>query len=465
MYGCVLFSLFCMSAVRRDTSTALDDLRQVLYEWSRIKSCVHLTQESSFLNFERFEKKGNSCYRDQGPVLTRDVQEWTEWPETHHGPVIDYLANCNGPCETTDKSSLKFNKIDAVGLLEQSTGPGTAGSWGSDRLRIRNNTWTVTIPSTIAEGSYVLRHEIIALHSARTVNGAQNYPHCINLQVTGSGADKLSSGTLGTALYKPGEPGIQVDIYRPLQYQMPGPPLYTTGTSASGATTADSGLGGGLDNMGMGGGVSASISVASQTMSTASSAAANAVSASISVYTSTTSPLATTTPFATASAPYSNSTGSNTTMTMSYSPITSSISIAAASSSPLPIPEALQTAVSLVNNVSQATESIQVNEAAAQTTYPSTSAQMPAATTPTATSSPLDIPVQQATSAAAAATTSATSKTYPSLPLNPTPALLSGMSVSELMLYLKAIVAELSNKLSTNQSKRRRHARDVISSR
>ena len=392
------------------------------------------------------------------------MQEWTEWPVTHHGPVIDYLANCNGPCETVDKSSLKFNKIDAVGLLEQSTGPGTAGSWGSDRLRIRNNTWTVTIPSTVAQGNYVLRHEIIALHSARTINGAQNYPHCINLHVTGSGADKLPAGTLGTTLYKPGEPGIQVDIYKPLQYQMPGPPLYTPENSASGATTADSGLGGGLDNMGMGGDVSASISVASQAIRTASSTAANPVSASISVYTSTTSPLATTAPFVTASAPYSNSTGSNMTMAMSYTPITSSISVAAASSSPLPISGAVQPAVSLVNNVSQGPGSIRVNEAAAQKPYPSTSAQIPAATTPMATSSPIDIPVQQVTSAAAAATTS-TAKTYPSLPLNPTPALFSGMSVSELMLYLKAIVAELSNKLSTSQSKRRRHARDVISSR
>jgi len=26
--------------------------------------------------------------------------QWTPWPTSHHGPVIDYLANCNGPCET-----------------------------------------------------------------------------------------------------------------------------------------------------------------------------------------------------------------------------------------------------------------------------------------------------------------------------------------------------------------------------
>jgi hypothetical protein len=37
-------------------------------------------------------------------------------------------------------------------------------------------TWTVKIPSSLAPGSYVLRHEIIALHSAGSSNGAQNYP-------------------------------------------------------------------------------------------------------------------------------------------------------------------------------------------------------------------------------------------------------------------------------------------------
>ena len=36
--------------------------------------------------------------------------------------------------------------------------------------------WTVKIPSSLAPGSYVLRHEIIGLHSAGSSNGAQNYP-------------------------------------------------------------------------------------------------------------------------------------------------------------------------------------------------------------------------------------------------------------------------------------------------
>lgn len=44
---------------------------------------------------------------------------------------------------------------------------------------IANNlTATVAIPSDIAPGNYVIRHEIIALHSAGQENGAQSYPQC-----------------------------------------------------------------------------------------------------------------------------------------------------------------------------------------------------------------------------------------------------------------------------------------------
>lgn len=170
--------------------------------------------------------------------------QWTEWPESHHGPVITYLANCNGDCSTVDKTTLKFFKIDEGGLIDDSNVPGT---WASDNLISNNNSRTITIPSTIEPGNYVLRHEIIALHSAGNKNGAQNYPQCFNLKVTGGGSDS-PSGTLGTELYKDTDPGILANIYTSLSsYPIPGPALYTGGasgpdtsaqTSSSTATTS-----------------------------------------------------------------------------------------------------------------------------------------------------------------------------------------------------------------------------------
>ena len=187
------------------------------------------------------------CHRNASPV-TESVKveaggsvvlQWTAWPESHHGPVIDYLANCQGSCSEVDKTSLKFNKIDEAGLSRNSTTPWTVGRYASDKLIADGNKWSVTIPSYVAPGNYVLRHEIIALHSAYDPNGAQNYPQCINLVVTGKGTDDLSSGTPGESLYNAEEPGILINIYQDVNYIIPGPPLYKAGQTESPSKSAE----------------------------------------------------------------------------------------------------------------------------------------------------------------------------------------------------------------------------------
>ena len=45
--------------------------------------------------------------------------QWTDWPESHHGPVIDYLAKCSGSCTDADKTSLEFFKIDQGKHVEE----------------------------------------------------------------------------------------------------------------------------------------------------------------------------------------------------------------------------------------------------------------------------------------------------------------------------------------------------------
>ncbi|KAL1962281.1 hypothetical protein VTN77DRAFT_9871 [Rasamsonia byssochlamydoides] len=161
--------------------------------------------------------------------------QWTAWPDSHHGPVINYLANCGDSCETVDKTTLKFFKIDGVGLVDDTTVPGT---WGADQLISNNNSWLVEIPPTLAPGNYVLRHEIIALHSAGSENGAQNYPQCFNLQVTGTGTES-PTGVVGTELYSETDAGILVNIYQSLStYEIPGPTLISGAVSISQSTSA-----------------------------------------------------------------------------------------------------------------------------------------------------------------------------------------------------------------------------------
>jgi hypothetical protein len=150
--------------------------------------------------------------------------QWNTWPESHKGPVIDYLARCsNDDCTSVDKTSLEFFKISEAGLVDGSTG--TPGTFADDLILGNNLGWMVQIPSGIAPGQYVLRHEIIALHSAGEENGAQAYPQCFNLEITGSGSE-TPAGVLGTELYTPTDEGILFNIYTSLNdYPIPGPTL------------------------------------------------------------------------------------------------------------------------------------------------------------------------------------------------------------------------------------------------
>ncbi|KKZ60926.1 hypothetical protein EMCG_04425 [[Emmonsia] crescens] len=163
--------------------------------------------------------------------------QWTEWPDSHHGPVLDYLANCNGDCSTVNKTTLEFFKIQEVGLVDGSQSP---GKWASDELIANNNTWTLTIPETIPSGNYVLRHEIIALHASHEDYGTQNYPQCFNLKITGGGTAQ-PLGTRGTDLYQSTDPGINVNIYNPLSgYEIPGPSLFDDSGNPGGDQDPDS---------------------------------------------------------------------------------------------------------------------------------------------------------------------------------------------------------------------------------
>lgn len=155
--------------------------------------------------------------------------QWTTWPESHVGPMITYVAKCASDCADADKTTLKWVKIDEAGFTDD---------WASNKMIANNNTWTVNIPSTLAAGDYVFRHETIALHSAGQKDGAQNYPQCLNIKITGGGSDN-PEGTLGTALYKDTDAGILYNVYGGdnTGYKIPGPALYSAG-SGSGSTPA-----------------------------------------------------------------------------------------------------------------------------------------------------------------------------------------------------------------------------------
>lgn len=162
--------------------------------------------------------------------------QWNEWPASHVGPVLTYLAACNGSCTNVDKNKLEWVKIDELGWLN-STGSELmlGGTWATDVLIANDYAWRVRIPDALAAGDYVLRHEILALHVANELDGLQAYPQCINLRVTegqtGQQGKALTSGVLGTQLYGMKDQGILVDVHKNITgYEIPGPKLWSSAT-------------------------------------------------------------------------------------------------------------------------------------------------------------------------------------------------------------------------------------------
>ncbi|KAJ8107863.1 hypothetical protein ONZ43_g6601 [Nemania bipapillata] len=151
--------------------------------------------DNGFIEPNNYNTSDINCHKNARPgSRTVSVKaggtvefQWTLWPHDI-GPVLTYVADCKGDCSTVDKTTLLWVKIDEEGW------DASTKLWASGKLIANNSTWTTTVPSTLAPGNYVFRHE----------NGAQNYPQCVNIAVTGSGTDK-PTGTLGVNLYKPND--------------------------------------------------------------------------------------------------------------------------------------------------------------------------------------------------------------------------------------------------------------------
>ena len=89
--------------------------------------------------------KGGSSANISAPVAAgADVRlRWwmvdQPWPVGHHGPILSYLASCNGPCTSVNMETLKFVKLEERGWINGSTYP--EGYWASDELVANNGSW------------------------------------------------------------------------------------------------------------------------------------------------------------------------------------------------------------------------------------------------------------------------------------------------------------------------------------
>lgn len=148
--------------------------------------------------------------------------------KSHKGPVIAYLAKVDNAASASS-SGQKWFKIWQDGF---DTG---SRKWGVDNM-LQNNGWTYfNLPNCIAPGQYLLRVEIIALHSAKNSGQAQFYQSCAQINVSGSGSFTPSSTVSFPGAYKSNDPGILINIYGKLgqpdldgkPYTVPGPATIT----------------------------------------------------------------------------------------------------------------------------------------------------------------------------------------------------------------------------------------------
>jgi len=148
---------------------------------------------------------------------------WTQWPDSHVGPTITYMARCpdSGCNNYMPGTSAVWFKIQEDGRQ------GTSNTWGATIPMTANAPVKYTVPKCIPSGYYLVRHEIIALHASSTYPGAQFYPGCHQIKVTGGGSTNPSGLVSFPGAYKSTDPGVTYDAYKAQTYTIPGPKKFT----------------------------------------------------------------------------------------------------------------------------------------------------------------------------------------------------------------------------------------------
>ncbi|CAE6351689.1 unnamed protein product [Rhizoctonia solani] len=144
----------------------------------------------------------------------------------HDGPTIIYMAKVDNAA-TAVGSDANWFKVAQTGLVSKDY-------WGTDVMNANCGKVEFTVPSDLPAGNYLIRAEVIALHVAGSVGGAQLYMSCYQINVTGGGSASPATVKFPGA-YSPTDPGILFDLYGGYtSYTIPGPAVYVAGSSSGG---------------------------------------------------------------------------------------------------------------------------------------------------------------------------------------------------------------------------------------
>lgn len=163
-----------------------------------------------------------------GDTITATWQQWTH----SQGPVLVWLYKCSGAFSACDGSGANWFKIDEGGFhgdgktvfLDTEVNSG----WDIAKLVGGNKSWSSKVPAGLAPGNYLVRHELIALHQARS---PQWYAECAQIVITGSGTAQPDSSYKAAipGYASQNDPNISVPINDhsiPQTYTVPGPKVW-----------------------------------------------------------------------------------------------------------------------------------------------------------------------------------------------------------------------------------------------
>lgn len=134
------------------------------------------------------------------------------------------MAACpTSGCDGVDASTLDWFKIS------EKTNDGSIDNWASDTI-VSTLKWSFDIPSDLAPGGYLVRHEIIAMHST---GAPQVYPYCFQANLIGSGSAVPTDTTTFPAAYNLNDDFKTWNLYNgqsPSEFVAPGPAVYGGGS-------------------------------------------------------------------------------------------------------------------------------------------------------------------------------------------------------------------------------------------
>ncbi|KAI0716126.1 glycosyl hydrolase family 61-domain-containing protein [Cerioporus squamosus] len=130
------------------------------------------------------------------------------WPH-NTGPLMTYMAACGSSgCDKLAASDAQWFKIDQAGKKSNGDWVQADISKSSGPAVIEGRLLLARPPRQPRPGDYLIRHEIIALHLAVSKGGAEFYPSCTQVRISGSGTGTPNDTVQFPGAYSDTDPGI-----------------------------------------------------------------------------------------------------------------------------------------------------------------------------------------------------------------------------------------------------------------